>query len=132
MRVLLLTPEYRGKRWWYSRLASDTRAGASRATRRRGSCSGGKRLSRGANRHHMQDGVWVEKLSYSRLRAWHSRFSAFNAMPWLRLELAAAWAMWEQSGFGERFDIIQATDYGLLVRTTNNSIGLLRYYCFAW
>jgi len=60
------------------------------------------------------EGVRVEFLERARLDAWHTKFSKFAALPVLRRHLAAAWAMWEQAGFGERFDVVEACDWGLL------------------
>jgi hypothetical protein len=45
---------------------------------------------------------------------WRERFATFAAAPGLRNHLAAAWAMWEQAGYGEGCDIVEACDWGLL------------------
>lgn len=42
------------------------------------------------------------------------RFGQLAAVPGLRRNLAAAWAMWEQAGFGENADVVEACDWGLL------------------
>src|SRR4051794_15762441 len=114
MRVLLLTPEYDGVGGGIitslQTLAPALRERGIEVHVLEGS---GSRAEHDPS-PRTRDGVSVETLGYSRLRSWHGKLSAFNAMPQLRLQLAAAWAMWEQSGFGERFNIIEATDYGLL------------------
>jgi glycosyltransferase involved in cell wall biosynthesis len=63
---------------------------------------------------HMCDGASVETLELDRLKRWHARFGQFAAVPGLRRHLAAAWAMWEQAGFGEDADVVEACDWGLL------------------
>lgn len=40
-------------------------------------------------------------------------FSKYDLFPEFRNNLAAAWAMWEQAGQTEGFDIIECTDFGL-------------------
>jgi glycosyltransferase involved in cell wall biosynthesis len=59
-------------------------------------------------------GVRIETLERARLDRWKKRFPAFAAAPSIRLHLAAAWAMWEQAGFGEGSDVVEACDWGLL------------------
>jgi hypothetical protein len=59
-------------------------------------------------------GVRVETLERARLHHWQKRFPAFAAVPGLRRHLAAAWAMWEQTGYGEGCDVVEACDWGLL------------------
>ena len=60
------------------------------------------------------DGVTVETLERHRIERWWERFPAFAAAPRLRRHLSAAWAMWEQSGFGADADVVEASDWGLL------------------
>ncbi len=60
------------------------------------------------------DGVQTEQLETGRLSAWHQRLGSLSATPILRRHLAAAWAMWEQACEGPDFDIVEATDWGLL------------------
>jgi len=60
------------------------------------------------------DGVHVETLSHAHLLKYHAQFARYAATPGLRNYLAAAWAMWDQAGRGEGFDVVEATDYGLL------------------
>jgi glycosyltransferase involved in cell wall biosynthesis len=60
------------------------------------------------------NGVRVETLELNRVRRWLAKFSHLAALPGLRRHLAAAWAMWEQAGFGEDADIVEACDWGLL------------------
>lgn len=66
------------------------------------------------NSRRMTNGVSVEMLELDRLLRWHARFGQFAAVPGLRRHLAAAWAIWEQAGFGEDADIVEACDWGLL------------------
>lgn len=60
------------------------------------------------------DGVVSEVLEAGRLAGHLERFSHIAALPGLRLHLAAAWAMWEQAGAAEEYDIVEACDWGLL------------------
>lgn len=60
------------------------------------------------------EGVSVETLELRRLRATMPRFARYSAMPGLQRYLAAAWALREQAAGGEGFDVVEATDWGLL------------------
>jgi glycosyltransferase involved in cell wall biosynthesis len=60
------------------------------------------------------EGVAVETLSLERLNAWTSKFHKFAIFPALQRYLAAAWAIWEQAEAGAGFDLVEATDWGLL------------------
>lgn len=60
------------------------------------------------------DGVHVESLEYERLMGYYARFGHYSALPVLRRHLAASWAMWEQAGRGEGYDVVEAADWGLL------------------
>jgi glycosyltransferase involved in cell wall biosynthesis len=60
------------------------------------------------------DGVRVETLDEARLRVHYARFTRYAAMPSLRRFLAGAWAMHEQAARGEGYDVVEATDWGLL------------------
>jgi glycosyltransferase involved in cell wall biosynthesis len=60
------------------------------------------------------DGVLVETLERPRVDQWWERFTAYAAVPGLRRHLAAAWAMWEQAGYGSDADLVEASDWGLL------------------
>lgn len=62
----------------------------------------------------MINGVRVEMLERSLLDRYHERFSRYAALPGLRRFLAGAWAMREQAGFGEGYDLVEAADWGLL------------------
>ncbi len=49
------------------------------------------------------------------MHRWHALWlGQFSAAPGLRRHLAAAWAMWEQAGFGQDVDVVEACDWGLL------------------
>ena len=60
------------------------------------------------------EGILVHKLQTARYKEWRARFAGLAAAPLLRSHLAAAWALWEQAGRGADFDVIEASDYGLL------------------
>lgn len=60
------------------------------------------------------DGVSVDILDHDLLDLYHARFARYAALPGLRRFLAGAWAMWEQAGYGEGFDVVEAADWGLL------------------
>ena len=60
------------------------------------------------------DGVTVEALDASRFQRWFPKFSRYEMFPRLQAHLAAAWAVWEQAGAGRDFDVVEATDWGLL------------------
>lgn len=62
----------------------------------------------------MVDGVSVEMLDHALLDQYHARFVRYAALPGLRCHLAGAWAMWEQAGRGEGYDLVEAADWGLL------------------
>ncbi len=60
------------------------------------------------------DGVQVESLDQALRDKYHEQFQMYASMPWLRKHLAAAWAICEQAGRGEGYDLVEATDWGLL------------------
>jgi glycosyltransferase involved in cell wall biosynthesis len=114
MRLLLLTPEYDG-------------AGGGIMTFYRvlvpALCAAGVelRIIEGSALYTAEDraertvgGVRIETLQRARVDCWQERFAAFAAAPGLRRHLAAAWAMWEQAGYGEGCDVVEACDWGLL------------------
>ena len=114
MRLLILTPEFDGSgggiMTFYQGLIPALQAAGVLA-----------RVVEGSACHAAEDksprssnGVSVETLELSRLRRWYARFGQFAAVPGLRRHFAAAWAMWEQSGFGEDADIVEVCDWGLL------------------
>jgi glycosyltransferase involved in cell wall biosynthesis len=114
MRLLLLTPEYTGAGGgiitFYRALAPALLAAGVEL-----------RVVEGSAFYTAEDrserrlgGVRIETLERARLDRWQKRFPAFAAAPGLRRHLAAAWAMWEQAGYGEGCDIVEACDWGLL------------------
>jgi glycosyltransferase involved in cell wall biosynthesis len=114
MRLLVLTPEFDGAGGgiitFYRMLAPALRASGVDV-----------RIIEGSAFHaaecrscRSQDGVQLETLEADRLSRWVERFHAYAATPTLRRHLAAAWAMWEQAGYGADADIVEATDWGLL------------------
>lgn len=62
----------------------------------------------------MIDGVSVEMLDHDLLDRYHARFARYAALPGLRRFLAGAWAMREQAGHGDGYDLVEAADWGLL------------------
>ena len=114
MRLLILTPEYLGfgggiKTGYQALIPALQAEGVS------------VRVIEGSAFHAAEnkcrqilDGTSVETLEIGRMRRWHARLGQFGATPGLRRHLAAAWAMWEQAGFGEDADVIEACDWGLL------------------
>lgn len=113
MRILILTPEFEGAgggiiTYYRALLRALIREGAYVHVIE----GSGFNAEQDRQRREI-DGVIVERLEAARLSVCLKRFSAYAAMPTLRLHLAAAWAMWEQVGFGEGFDIVEACDWGL-------------------
>src|SRR5690348_87631 len=114
MRLLILTPEYEGSgggiMTFYQSLIPALQAQGVKV-----------RVIEGSAFHAAQhksvrsrNSVHAETLELHRLHRWHAKFGHLAAIPGLRRHLAAAWAMWEQAGFGEDIDIIEACDWGLL------------------
>ncbi|MFT3722177.1 MAG: glycosyltransferase family 4 protein [Hyphomonadaceae bacterium] len=60
------------------------------------------------------DGIATERLELKRFVHWHERYSRLSAAPMLRRHLAASCALWEQAVEGPTFDVVEATDWGLL------------------
>lgn len=113
MKLLLLTPEYRGSGGGiitlYRALLPVLRELGVRV-----------RVIEGSGMHAVhdpdvrdEDGITTEILDRARLDRFHARLGQFEATPALRLQLAAAWAMWEQAGHGQDCDIVEACDFGL-------------------
>jgi glycosyltransferase involved in cell wall biosynthesis len=114
MRLLILTPEYDGSgggiMTFYQALTPALQAEGVDVRVIEGSAFHGAE----DKSSRCQNGVRVETLELNRVRRWHCKFSHLAALPGLRRHLAAAWAMWEQAGFGEDADIVEACDWGLL------------------
>lgn len=113
MRLLILTPEYRGAGGgiitYYQALVPALRDQGVEV-----------HVVEGSGMHAVQnpevrleEGIRTEMLAYDRLARWHERFTAYAAAPGLRRHMAAAWAMWEQAGYGEGCDVVEACDFGL-------------------
>ena len=114
MRLLILTPEYDGSgggimTFYQALVPALQNAGASVRV-----IEGSAFHSASDNSVRWPNGTRVETLEQDRLHRWHARFGHLSATPGLRRYLAAAWAMWEQAGFGEDVDIVEACDWGLL------------------
>lgn len=114
MRLLLLTPEFAswggGITTFYRPLLAALQALGVSVRVVEGSAT-----SSAASRYgEAIDGIPTERLELSRFYRWHDRFGHLAAVPTLRRHLAAAWALWEQACEGPDFDIVEATDWGLL------------------
>lgn len=114
MRILLLTPEYRGSgggiiTFYRHLLPALVRAGAEVEVVEGSAVHCAREAS-----PYILDGVRVQMLEFARLEGWYSRFGRLGAAPGLRRHLAASWATWEQAGFGAEFDVVEACDWGLL------------------
>lgn len=59
-------------------------------------------------------GVTVETLCSDALERSFRRFDRYCATPEARRHLSAAWALWDQARTGDGFDIVEASDWGLL------------------
>jgi glycosyltransferase involved in cell wall biosynthesis len=114
LRLLLLAPEYEdtggGISTFYQMLAPALREANVEL-----------RVIEGSAAHAAEDGserlcagIRIQTLERARLARWWDRFPAFAATPGLRRHLAAAWAIWEQSGYGQDCDIVEASDWGFL------------------
>ena len=114
MRILILTPEYRGYGGgivtFYRALAQALREVGLKAR----VIEGGALHAADKKKVREVDGATVEALERPRIERWWGRFQAFAAVPGLRRHLAAAWAMWEQADFGAGADIVEASDWGFL------------------
>src|SRR5580704_14391617 len=114
MRLLILTPEHDGSgggimTFYRSLMPALQAQGVVVRVIEGSSCHAAEDKS-----IRFRNGASVETLEVSRIRQWHARLGQFAATPGLRRHLAAAWGMWEQAGFGEDADIIEACDWGLL------------------
>jgi glycosyltransferase involved in cell wall biosynthesis len=59
------------------------------------------------------NGIEVEYLDPLLYKEQLKKFTKLDLLPEYRNNIAAAWAMWQQSNSGEGFDIIECTDFGL-------------------
>ncbi|SER31580.1 glycosyltransferase family 4 protein [Pedobacter rhizosphaerae] len=62
---------------------------------------------------HDLNGISIEYLKPKLYQNQLEKFSKFDLIPEYKKNIAAAWAMWEQTNRGEGFDIIECTDFGL-------------------
>lgn len=113
MRLLLLTPEFRGSgggiiTYYRSLTPALVRAGVEVSV-----IQGSPQCTANESESGSIDGVHVQTLERRRFDKWRERFRSYAAAPTLRNSLAAAWAMWEQAGHGQGFDIVEACDWGL-------------------
>lgn len=60
------------------------------------------------------EGTKVTVLESARYSNWHGRFAHFAMFPQLRSHLAAAFAIHEQAAEGRGYDVVEATDWGML------------------
>ncbi|MEJ5992826.1 glycosyltransferase [Pedobacter sp. Du54] len=59
------------------------------------------------------DNVEVDYLKPVIYKKYLSKFNSYEILPGFQKNIAAAWAMWEQSNEGQGYDIIECTDFGL-------------------
>ena len=111
LRLLILTPEFDGGGGigtFYRNLAPALReAGVNVRVVEGSAMRAGERAPRDVQ------GVSVETLERERFERWRNQFPHLAAAPGAQRHLAAAWAMWEQAGFGVDADIVEAADWGL-------------------
>ena len=115
LRICLLLPEYDGFgggiMTYYRHLAPAlVRAGAEVTV-----IEGSGYASAAETSQRVVDGVRVEVLESARVAAWLGRFTHLAAVPTLRRNLAAAWASWEQAQAYGPYDVVEATEFGLLM-----------------
>jgi glycosyltransferase involved in cell wall biosynthesis len=61
------------------------------------------------------EGVSVYSIKPLRFESWLRKFDHLRSMPTLRSNLAAAWASWELAQEHGPFDVVEATEFGLLM-----------------
>jgi len=115
LKICFLSPEYTGFGGgigtFYRNLAPAlVRAGAD-VTVVEGSCFANSAMPSRTS----VDGVLIQKLETARVRTWLDKMNHLSALPSLSRHLAAAWASWEQAQENGPFDVIEATDFGLLM-----------------
>lgn len=66
-----------------------------------------------ADNNFEHEGIIVEYLKPALYRQYLNRFTQYDLLPEYKNNIAAAWAMWQQSSQGEGYDIIECTDFGL-------------------
>ena len=113
MRILLVLPEYPpqyggGIATYYGELVPALAAQGHTVDVLVGSAFTEQRPTRN------EDGYTVEFLDVKRRRKAVDELTAYEAVPPLRRSLAAAWALFQQSGGGEGYDVVETTDFGLL------------------
>jgi glycosyltransferase involved in cell wall biosynthesis len=113
MRILLVLPEYPpqyggGIATYYGELVPALAARGHTVDVLVGSAFTEQRPTRN------EDGYTVEFLDVERRQKAIDEFTAYEAVPPLRRPLAAAWALFQQSGGGESYDVVETTDFGLL------------------
>jgi glycosyltransferase involved in cell wall biosynthesis len=59
------------------------------------------------------DDIDIDYLRPELFKKYQFQFTKFNLFPEFKNNIAAAWAMNEQGGFGEDYDVIECTDFGL-------------------
>ena len=60
------------------------------------------------------DGITVEFLDSAAVDSNLTKFENYHAVPELKRHLSAAWTAWEQVNQGQGYDLVEATDWGLL------------------
>ncbi|MCA3693459.1 glycosyltransferase family 4 protein [Aquidulcibacter sp.] len=115
LRICMILPEYDGFgggiMTFYRHLAPAlVRAGAEVTV-----IEGSGYASAPEQAQRLIEGVQVEVLNSARVASWVERFGDLTSVPTLRRNLAAAWASWEQAQVHGPFDVVEATDFGLLM-----------------
>jgi glycosyltransferase involved in cell wall biosynthesis len=114
MKVLIITPEYTGFGGgivtFYREMAAGLVQQGCEVTILEGSS-----FSASASTKFISDcGVRVEFLEAARISKYFGRLSHLASLTQLRRMIAAAWAAAEQIGDLRRFDVVEASDFGLL------------------
>lgn len=114
MRLLVLTPEHTTWGGGIATFYRDFLRSAAEAQIEVRVIEGSAYSSSSSRARSIVDGVSTEQLERHRFIKWHERLGHLSALPGFRRHLAAAWAIWEQALEGPEFDVVEATDWGLL------------------
>jgi len=113
VKILIATPEFvstgGGIATYYRELAIGLLANGAQVEIIEGSA-----LSVWDGRTTEKDGIPIHKLDRNKYEKYLARFQHLSAVPLVARHLAASWAMADQMDFGAAFDIVEATDWGLL------------------
>ncbi|MBL8330552.1 MAG: glycosyltransferase family 4 protein [Rubrivivax sp.] len=114
MRILIITPEYRGFgggiMTFYRHLAPALTEAGHEVFVIEGSGFG----IAGRSAAETPGGIHIRSLDTSLLSKWMQRFAHFTAAPTLRRLMASSWAAWDQARSLGRFDVVEVVEFGLL------------------